>query len=308
MKRKIIKISDKTLVVSLPSKWVKENNLSKEDELDITLNENNLIISTYSKSPILKTATINVSNISERVLRWEISSLHKQGYDEIIVLNYTPNQLKILEDLIQNLFIGFIIKEKTQLKIIVGQIAVTDEKEFDSTLRRAFRQLIIASDELLESFQTNNLLLLSNSINLEHENNKLTNFCERLLNKSLKDKEKGHFWYVIVWNLEKIVDNFKYIYEHYKANLPKINEPTLSCLKNLNKYIKDYYDCFYDFSFEKLTKLNESKQNLEKNILNELSSSSEFKILFHYMHLILLQVTDFSTSTIALKNTTLKHQ
>ena len=80
-----------------------------------------------------------------------MASLHKQGYDEIILTSYSDEQLKIIEDLIENLFIGFIIKEKTKLKVIVGQIAITDSTEFDSTLRRTFRQLITMCDELYES-------------------------------------------------------------------------------------------------------------------------------------------------------------
>lgn len=302
MKRKIIKIADKTLVVSLPTSWIDENNIQKGDELDLTYLDDKILLSPNISSQKIKKTSIDISNINERILRWKISSLHKQGFDEIIVLNYTEQQLNIIKELLQNLFIGFIIKEKTKLKIVVGQIAITDASEFNSTLRRSFRQLISATKDLLESFKTRNELVLSNLIHLEHENNKLTNFCERLLNKTLKEKEKGHFWYVIVWNLEKIMDNFKHISKYYLGKIPEPDDEITIILTKLKEYVEEYYECFYDFSFEKLTKLSEKNKEIEQEILTKMNENNKFTILLHYSHILLIQIADFSASLIALKN------
>ena len=44
MKRKIIKIADKTLVVSLPTAWVQSQNLDKGGEVDVEVADYKLII------------------------------------------------------------------------------------------------------------------------------------------------------------------------------------------------------------------------------------------------------------------------
>ena len=46
MKRKVNKVGPTTLSITLPSKWVKENNIKKGDELELDLKNNNISITT----------------------------------------------------------------------------------------------------------------------------------------------------------------------------------------------------------------------------------------------------------------------
>ncbi len=275
MKRKIIKLAEKTLVVSLPTSWVVEQGIGKGDEVECTIEDNKLIIEAQQqKSKLIK--EIDVAQMSERVLRWNISSLHKQGYDEIIVSGYTEAQYTILQDLLTHLFIGFIVKERSKLRIVIGEVTVVDVNEFDAMLRRAFRLLIRAFEDLEEA--TSQEKSLQKLIDVEHDNNKVTNFCERLLNKNLVQKEKGHFWYVVAWNLEKVVDNFKYIAQHYKKITLSSQEAEL--LAKTKEFATGYYECFYDFDFETLVSLSELKKELLSSWLELLETSSN-KVFVH---------------------------
>ena len=222
-------------------------------------------------------------------------------YDEIVISNYSAEQNAIIEELLRDLFVGFIIKEKSSLRIVVGQVAAVDVKEFDATLRRAFRQLKEMLEQTQEAFEQQNKELLADQIMNEHTNNKLTNFCERLLNKHLKQKEDGHFWYVIAWNLEKIADNFKYIAQHY-ASQPKISTQALQLYIKTKSYIESYMDILYDFSIGKLAELSLIKKDLEKECLEILEEGEkQDRVFIHYLHMMILQVADFSASTIAIK-------
>ncbi|MCF7799251.1 hypothetical protein K9M74_05095 [Candidatus Woesearchaeota archaeon] len=300
MKRKLIRLAEKTLVVSVPATWAKQQGLDKGDELDCDISDTKIVLTPPRKTPVLQTIQIDISHVSERVLRWNISSLHKQGYDEIIVTSFNDSQYEIIEDMVKNLFIGFIVKDKSNLRIVIGQVAVVDASEFDATLRRAFRQLISVFEETQESFLNANISLLKKQIENEYQNNKLTNFCERLLNKSLTQKEKGHFWYVIAWNLEKIVDNFKYLAVAIDTIVP--SDAVNRLFIKLQKYAQDYYEFFYEFSFERLTQLSVLKKELELECLTLLASASkQERLVGHYMHMVVLQLADFSASTIALR-------
>ena len=301
MKRKLIKLAEKTLVVSLPTNWLANQGLQKGDELELTVDDYRLILTPPIQVLEHKEISFDASALSERVLRWQISSLHKQGYDQIIITSYTPKQYTIIEDLVKNLFVGFIVKDKTALRIVIGQVAVIDSSEFDSTLRRAFRLLNTMFEELIEAAKSNNGTLLMNQVNHEHVNNKLTNFCERLLNKTLQQKTNGHFWYVIIWNLEKIADNFKYIAQHYDKDF-SISVSTQKLLSQVASYEHKFYSCFYDFSFKQLTELSIIKKELETTCLNLLENGElNDRILLHYLHMIILQLADFFASMIALK-------
>jgi phosphate uptake regulator len=275
--------------------------LNKGDEVDLDIQDYKIILTPPQKILAHKTITIDVKNVVERVLRWKISSLHKKGYDEIIITNYSEEQNKIIEELITDLFVGFIIKEKSTLRIVVGQIAAVDVKEFDSTLRRAFRQLNEMTDQLQIAFEKKDSKLLMTQVDNEHNNNKLTNFCERLLNKHLKQKEDGHFWYVIAWNLEKIADNFKYIANSYEKK-PEISKETLELYIRSKKYLEGYTNILYDFDIKKLVELSKLKKELEKDCITLLENGDkQDRIFLHYLHMIILQLADFSASTIAIK-------
>ena len=118
MKRKIIKLAEKTLVVSLPTAWVEEQGLDKGDEVDCDVEDQRLIIIPPLKKTSRETE-IDITGTSERVLRWQISSLHKQGYDQIVVSGYSQEQYDILQDLLTNLFIGLIVKDRSKLRIVI---------------------------------------------------------------------------------------------------------------------------------------------------------------------------------------------
>ena len=98
---------EKTLVVSLPSDWIKSQDIKKGSELECTVEDHRLVFSPNSNRTNLRTIELDVKNITERVLRWQISSLHKQGYDEIVISNYSDEHYKVIEDLVKHLFVGF---------------------------------------------------------------------------------------------------------------------------------------------------------------------------------------------------------
>ncbi|MBN1175847.1 hypothetical protein JXA48_04350 [Candidatus Woesearchaeota archaeon] len=302
MKRKVIQLSEKTLVVSLPTEWIRSQNVEKGAELDCVIQDYKIIFSPQNNRTVLNSIELDVKGISDRVLRWQISSLHKQGYDEIIILNYTDKHYEIIEDLVKHLFVGFIIKEQSQLRIKIGSVAMVDASEFDSTLRRAFRLVDEVFSDLHIAFKNKDKELLARQINHEHINNQLTNFCECLLNKNLSQKDKGHFWYVVSWNLEKIVDNPKYIASYYLDKTLDVTDETLSLLQEIRDYANLWYDLFYNFSFEKLVKLNSKKKELDALCLGSIINMPENdRVLIHYLHLIVLQFADFSASTIAVR-------
>lgn len=299
MKRKIIKLAEKTLVVSLPHAWTTALDLEKGAELDCELDGNRIIYSSAGTSQEHRHIELDVQGITERVLRWKISSYHKQGYDEITLTNYTPEQYAIVEELTRTLFIGFIVKEKTKLRVVVGQVAQVEVGEFDGTLRRAFRHLQQMGRELHDAFTTQDAALLAGQLLHEQSNNRMTNFCERLLNRSLLQKEKGHFWYVIAWNLEKVADTFKYIAQYY-AKEPKISKASLELLSETLDYLDGYAQLLYAFSFSELVRLSAQKKELEAQALQLLEQGID-SVFCHYLHTLILQLADFSASSIALK-------
>ncbi len=306
MKRKLIQMAGKTIIVSLPSEWVKKYNLKKGEEIDVEEEGRRLTITT-SKEYGIEKAKVNLKGATERVTRWTLAALHKSGYDEITLEHDEKETVKIIEEMIKDLFTGFTIMEQTKDRCVLKSISKDLESEFEPALRRAFLVTLSMGEETLECIKNQNFKGLKDLIAKEHMNNQLTNFCERLLNKKgYKDYKKTCFMYVIVWNLEKVCDNYKYICNLLKdVKKIEIHKEVIKLYEQANNFFKSYYELFYNFDINKLSELSIKKKEIEKEARKMVKGKNEIEIeLVDHLLGVILQTTDFSATTIALNQKT----
>ncbi len=300
MKRKVIQIADKTLVLSLPTDWVRQWGVKKGDELDVSESGPKLIASTTEYRP-LKKGGVDVSNASERTLRWLLSSLHKKGYDEIEIKSDNPLHAVIIDNLLKDLFLGFAVVHRSGATCLIRSLAKELDDQLQVIVRRAFIVTLALADQSLETTKSKKFDGLKELVDLEKTNNQLTNFCERILNKKgLDEPVKTNFLYVIMWNLEKIADDYKYICEHLSAKR-KISKETMELYDRVNRLLRNYYELFYKFNVEKLSALSDEFKALSRDIETALSKGDDGIVLSHLYH-VALKTVDFSASTFALHN------
>ena len=305
MKRKAIQLANQTLVVSLPAKWVKQQGIKKGDEIEVKERGNNLIIecdSTNNKS--LDKATVDTTNIRDlygRTVSCMISGLNKAGFNEIKIKYDKHIAKKIIEKLSREVFIGFPVVEQEEGMCVLRSISKDIEFEFNAALRRAFLVTISMGESIINAIKAKKLLILGELLTLEHTNNQLTQFCERILNMSgYKDYTKTCFMYVIAWNLEKVCDEYKYICEYFSKeenNKTKIGKDIILLFEKVNKFIASYYELLYKFDINKLNEQFKEYKQIEKKAL-ELSKSKNQKEIFIITRLLFAaaRADDFCTS------------
>jgi phosphate uptake regulator len=298
MRRKIITLSDSTYVVTLPIEWIRTHGVKKGDDINLEENSKGLIISLpHLTSSEKRQVKINITNLEERVIRWQLSALHKTGYDEIEILLH-PSQKQLIYELMKDLFTGFNVTSETENSVCLKSISIEDKNEFDAALRRAFRITILMGQELWSYLEENeyNLTKLNTIKEKELLNNQLTNFCQRLINKNKIVSKNTTFIYTVAWNLEKVCDNYKYIINHILNNQEYLaSKEILELFKQVNNYLEDYYNLFYDFNIVKLNDINKSMQNFKKIITKQKND-----LLSEYLFILITQINDFSASIIAL--------
>jgi len=303
MKRKVIKQGHNTLTITIPTKWAAKYGIKAGDELELDEKGRSLLIKS-DKSIDIDKIHIDVSKMNERVLRWVMSAAHKTGYDEIEVIGPSPKQIKIIHELIKELYMGFSIVEQTSNRCTLKAISKDVGSDFHLILRRAFLVTVSMAEGTLDVLRKKDNELLNGLIGLEHSNNQLTNFCERIVNKIGHEEEKKNcFYYVIAWNLEKICDNYKYICDHLNNKKLAVKKDVLDLLEEANKFFKDYYEIFYDFDIERLSRLAEKGKKILKearSMSSKVKNEADFIVLNSIM-LITLQTMDFSASYVAVK-------
>ncbi len=303
MKRKVIQLAGKTMVVSLPSKWVRRYNVQKGQEVEIEEKGRELLLKTDGE-PELKRVEFDARGLSDKIVTWMLFSFNRRGFDEIELIYDNPLIIKQVQQTIKDFFIGFVIINQTNTRCVIKSVSKDSEEEFDSTLRRAFLVTLTMGENLIDSLKKNDMESLVNNLSLEKTNNQLTNFCQRILVKSgHKNADKTCFYYVILWNLEKVCDNYKYISEYLIKNGKNkfsLSKEFISFIEETHLLLKSYYTLFYNYDISKTQNFPKAEGELINKGRHFLKSSKEEEIIISSILLNhIIQVGDFVSSTIS---------
>ncbi len=303
MKRRIIRLGKTAFTVTLPKKWLNSMNLLDKSEIDCEIRGNEIVFSADKESVSLVTS-IDITPLSERAIRWLMSGLHKGGYDEIEIIYKNKHQLDIINELLKDLMMGFTILEQTERRIRIKIITKDTPEEFFPVLRRAFLVALSLADTGLSLIRDQKLDELKELIYLEKTNNQLTNYCQRIIHKGIfPENDNPYFLYVVIWNLEKIADDYKYIAQDLTGKSVKIKKEVIDLFEKVNHHFRAYYELFYDYDEKKLSELSERRKELQ-NVIKQLleTTKDEDTLIISYLYTILMKCEDFSASMFMLRH------
>ncbi len=185
MKRKVARIGPSTLMVSLPSKWCKENNIQKGREIELDYGENNsLIIGASQPEKKIKEITVDLSKF-KYYPRHLVAAAYKTGYDKIIAKYSSEKEKKDVESLFGYSCLGYTVLEETKDTFVIKDLAEINEKEFEAVLRKLFFLYTEVAGNALEFVKTGNRDKLAELISNRRTSNKYTDYCRRIINKNL---------------------------------------------------------------------------------------------------------------------------
>src|SRR3989344_7941313 len=121
MKRKVALIGPSTLMLSLPSKFVKKFGIKKGDELDVDENGNSLVIK-LGENRKNEIKELNLANYEVMIKRM-IGGLYKRGYNEAKIFFNNPKQLEVIYKTINENLTGFEIINQTSNFIVVKEVS-----------------------------------------------------------------------------------------------------------------------------------------------------------------------------------------
>lgn len=177
MKRKLIRQGSTTLMLSLPSKWIKTNNLSKGDEVDIE-EKNNALELTTKKKIIKKEYQIAIKGFSPTTIRSILTNAYRLSYDKIIAEYATEEEFQTITNILKDRLIGFEIVGKTDKYCIIENITEPSDEHAD----QVFLRLLHNIKELLETTKRCMQGSKEYSYIKEIEDNisRYDNFCRRI--------------------------------------------------------------------------------------------------------------------------------
>jgi phosphate uptake regulator len=275
MKRKVIQHGP-SLIVSLPSKWVKEMGIVKGEELEISEQGSTLIISGDSH-PRQSEVSADLTGLDRTTIMYVISGLYRLGYDKVKLTfkneetvyqrkQKTVNVLDVIHEATSRL-IGFEIMQEKEGYCEIVELQSPSEKDFDQVLRRIFLLLIEASGDLALAAKNLDERLLNTIENRHDTITKFVSYCLRLLNKNkYPEGNKIPYYFHIIASLDRITDTIKYSARNILRCKKSLDKHTLRVFEIVSADLRRYYEIFYKYDNLKIRKINEDRYAVENLI------------------------------------------
>lgn len=253
MKRNIILLGNKTYVVSLPLKWVKENNLNKGDELNLEIKDKNIVISLDKAKNKSECKRINIKELNPSLIWKIITSLYISGID-CIEIEMVPEQIDLIKEITSNL-IGFVIFSYKEDFAVIKSLAEPRENlsNIISKFLLGLKDNIKQGIDYWKKEDYSSLLELSHK---DHELNKFIYYALRMIITSagLPNKEKFKMFNLIT-SYEMCCDHIINLFSYAGKNKIKLTY-------ELNKEINNLFNCFslliknyYKFDIDRYNKI-----------------------------------------------------
>lgn len=227
MERKLVKQGRDALTVTLPSKWIKDKGLKAGQEVDITIEKNNLVISSNKKTEFKETV-IDVTN-DERSMIWhKIISKYVDGFDRITIIHTNPE----LAQLFSQELLGMIIEEHTSTKTVLKSIISIPENNIETIIRRIFH-MFEQQVTLLESVAKRQTI--AKEVKAQEKLLDINiSYCLRYINKyHMQLDSYKHF--LLCATIESAADVVTTIATYIKKD-EKLAKIIIEGVKNYNKY------------------------------------------------------------------------
>lgn len=293
MKRKITKMGPSSLVISLPSRWVKANSLSKGDDIEVTEDGKKLVVSLDSSRKKDRTAKFDANDVDAFLERY-IGILYKKGYNEITVIAHTSAQRQRISKYVSQL-VGFEIIDQQKSEIVLRNISKDSPEEFPSILKRIFHTVIAMGEEGIEAVENNNKDQLKSLLTYEELNNKLTDYAKRLIYLFGVD-ENSVALYAIIKDLEAIADEFRDLFSYCIDN--KFDPKSRYLLIKISPYFKLIYDLYSKKELALLPRISKEKSDLSKDLALKMQNAKcKDAVLYHHLSNLVQRIFDMTGAT-----------
>lgn len=254
MKRKLVKQGAATMMISLPSKWIKENKLGKGDEVDLEEKNNKLIINSAVEK-IERQTEITISELTESSIRTLITNTYRLGYNKIKINFKDKSVISIIKDVVNKNLLGFEIIRKTDKTCEIENITEPSKEQFDNI----FSKIISNIDDLFLITEKALQKEFSEFEETERKIQQFDNFCRRVITKENMFQLRWAFQSELIHAQREIYHLLRFL----SKNKERVDKEVLSLLgdcKQIFIILKQAYA-------EKNIVLLEKIHGLEKRII-----------------------------------------
>ncbi len=258
MKRKLIKQGTGTMMISLPSKWVKEHNLAKGAEINLEVSNDTLVIS--AREVVLKSETsIHLTELTESSIRTSITNTYRSGFDKVKIYFTDEKQFAVLNEVVKTRLLGFEIVKKSKDYCLVENITEPSLDQFDTIVHKIFFNI----SELLEitKRRMNRESEFDNFWEVEERIQKYDNFCRRVISKRKFSHKHPEF----LWSFLSLINHGQreiYLLNKILDGKVSISLKTKDFLGEAIQFFTILKEAYLESDLVRLTKLHSQEKIL----------------------------------------------
>ena len=243
MIRKLVKQGAATMMISLPARWIKFNQLGKGDEINLEEKENEIRVTTGKIDKKKKEIILKMNPKLKENLRHALLHIYRRDFDKIIIENVNTEILKKLRK-ITSLMLGFEITDTSKNICIIENISEPTENKYDIILKKMFIIISDNIDSIIKDFKTNKYSNKDEIFEMKDQGDRFYVFCKRILTKMGLDRKAILEWEFLTY-INAIHHELVYMYMYASKTKPKIDEEIAPLLEEFKKYfmlLKDAYE------------------------------------------------------------------
>jgi len=227
MQRKLIK-QGTGLTIYLPKKWIDKRGLKRGEQVEISILNNDLIISSPNKKKEKKTITLTINNEKESIMRTELVNAYRLGFDKINLETSAKKQEII--NMINKFMVGFELFEISNNKYSIESFTEPSYEDFNNIINKQFFIL----EQIINNIQEN-IEIDVNRIQ------KYDNFLKRCISKELLNHPGSmYLWRFLskITRVARLILHFKEEINISKLKLTQENIKTLNRALEMLKHLR----------------------------------------------------------------------
>jgi len=281
MKRKLIKQAGQAITITLPIDWIRENDLSPGEEINLEVNEKQLILNS-NKKVLGKKISLDATNFPRRMKHIFINAAYAKGVDEINLIAKKEN----FPDLDQTL--GFAVVNQKGNNFTIKDISGISSENLDEIFKRVFHLIINFYDRAIKDIFKGNKETKKTLRKIDGEINKFTLFLQReVMKHSYPDSSKGKIMFTYSFALEKISDEILRLWRTSIQDKIKKTKEIKEIILLSKEGLEKSFDIYYQNDSNKIKELMELKQKARTKSMKLLNTDlATSKFILHAIKII----------------------
>ncbi|MFA6461951.1 MAG: AbrB/MazE/SpoVT family DNA-binding domain-containing protein [Candidatus Woesearchaeota archaeon] len=246
MIRKLIRLSPSTAAVSLPTSWIKKNNLSRGASLFVEEKENNIVIKAFNHKTDTSTQ-IEAYHLDKTMMLMAVDAAYISGYDCIKILTKSQEMITFLSKAVR-FYPGMIVHEQSFDYLIYKDIAENSQADFVKTINHLYNLLISLVEDANQYVTKREWDHLDRLKKRDYNFNSYVSYCQRCLNKyGYVNLSKAGILHTYVKIMEMIADKICAEFMQIGQDKGKINSNLVDHLLSvLRKMQRTRAELIYD--------------------------------------------------------------